>query len=66
MAYSSSYTAHDFESGDILTAVDLNAMDDQIEGITNAIESGAAGGAYTISEDTTGVVIVDNSQNSGS
>ena len=57
------YTAHDFESGDILTAVDLNAMDDQIEALTDVIESGGVGGAYEINEGSTGFEIVDNSSN---
>lgn len=59
------YTTHGFESGDILTASELNEMDEQIASVTEAIESGGVGGAYTINEGTTGFEIVDNS-NSGS
>ena len=59
------YTAHEFESGEILLASELNEMDEQIASITDAIESGGVGGAYTINEGTAGFEIVDNS-NSGS
>ena len=55
------YTTHDFESGDILLASELNEMDEQIASMTEAIESGGVGGAYTINEGTTGFEIVDNS-----
>lgn len=57
------YTAHDFESGDILLASELNEMDEQIASMTEAIESGGVGGAYTINEGATGFEIVDNSSN---
>ncbi len=60
------YTVHDFESGDILTAEELNEMDDQIAAVTDVIEHGGAGGAYTITEGSTGLEILDNSQSSGS
>lgn len=61
------YTVHDFESGDILMATQLNEMDDQIAAVTSAIESGGAGGgAYTIVEGLSGVEVIDNSQNVGS
>ena len=59
------YTTHDFESGDILLASELNEMDEQIASMTEAIESGGVGGAYTINEGAAGFEIVDNS-NSGS
>lgn len=55
------YTTHDFESGDILLASELNEMDEQIASMTEAIESGGVGGAYEINEGTTGFEIVDNS-----
>ena len=58
------YTVHDFESGDILMATQLNEMDEQIAAVTDTIESGGAGGAYTIVEGQTGVEVIDNSQNS--
>ncbi len=60
------YTAHDFQSGDILMAEDLNDMDEQIASLTETVESGGAGGdSYTINAGETGVEIVINSQNSG-
>jgi hypothetical protein len=59
------YTAHDFQSGDILMAEDLNDMDEQIASLTETVESGGAGGgSYTINAGETGVEIVMNSQNS--
>lgn len=51
------YTVHNFQSGDILLADDLNSMDRQIASLTEEVE---AGGAYTIIEDTTGIEIVNN------
>lgn len=60
-----SYTAHDFQSGDILTANDLNEMDEQIASLTETVESGGGGGSYTINAGETGVEIVMNAQNSG-
>lgn len=60
------YTTHDFQSGDILMAEDLNDMDEQIASLTETVESGGAGGSsYTINAGETGVEIVMNSQNSG-
>lgn len=59
------YTAHNFETGDILMAADLNDMDEQISTLTEAVESGGAGGSYTINAGETGFEIVMNSQNSG-
>lgn len=59
------YTAHDFQSGDILMAEDLNEMDEQIASLTETVESGGAGDSYTINAGETGVEIVMNSQNSG-
>ena len=52
------YSAHNFRSGDILTASDLNEMDDQIASITEAIDSGSAGGGSQIIEQETGIEIV--------
>lgn len=51
------YTVHNFQTGDILLASDLNEMDEQIANMTSAVESG---GAYTIVEGSTGIEIVDN------
>lgn len=60
------YVAHDFQSGDILMASELNEMDEQIASLTETIESGGAGGgSYTINAGETGVEIVMNAQNSG-
>lgn len=59
------YTAHDFQSGDILMAEDLNDMDEQIASLTETVESGGGGSSYTINAGETGVEIVINSQNSG-
>lgn len=56
------YTVHDFQSGDILMAEDLNEMDEQIASLTETAESG---GSYTINAGETGVEIVMNEQNSG-
>lgn len=60
------YSTHDFESGDILLASQLNEMDGQIAAVTEAIESGSAGSAYTINTQESGLEIVANNQNSGS
>jgi len=59
------YTAHDFQSGDILMASELNEMDEQIASLTETVESGGAGGSYTINAGETGVEIIMNAQNSG-
>lgn len=60
------YTAHEFQSGDILMAEDLNDMDEQIASLTETVESGGAGGgSYTINAGETGIEIAMNSQNSG-
>lgn len=60
------YTAHDFQSGDILMASELNEMDEQIASLTETVESGgASGGSYEINAGETGVEIVMNAQSSG-
>lgn len=58
------YTAHEFQSGDILTASDLNEIDEQLASLTETVESGGGGGAYTINAGETGVEIVVNSSGS--
>lgn len=50
------YTPHNFQSGDILLASELNEMDEQIASLTDS----SAAGNYTITEGLTGIEIVDN------
>lgn len=55
-----SYTVHEFKRGDILLASQLNEMDEQIASLTRDAQ---AGGAYKITEGSTGVEIFDNTTN---
>lgn len=47
-----SYTKHNYQSGDILTASDLNDMDDQIYELTEAIDGGEVGAEEVIVSST--------------
>lgn len=50
------YIPHNFQSGDILLASELNEMDEQIASLSeNSTE-----GNYIISEGSTGIEIIDN------
>ena len=54
------YTPHNFQSGDILLASELNEMDEQIASLT---DSSASAGNYTITEGSNGIEIIDNTSN---
>ena len=57
------YSVHNYESGDILLASELNEMDSQIATLTEAVE-GSSGSDYTIVAQESGLEIVNNNQNS--
>ena len=46
------YVKHNYQSGDVLKASDLNDMDDQIEALTESMED-----AGLVTPDQTGIII---------